>query len=63
MLAQGLIPVVNVIKLFWRKSRLPQSLEIEKSLVWCLNLNNNVKYVKRMQFFMQNHNSKTVYRF
>ena len=37
------IPVVNVLKLFMKKSRFPKNIEIEKSFFWCLNLPKNVK--------------------
>ena len=36
-------PVFYVIKLFWRNSRFPKNLEIEKSSSQWLNLHKNVK--------------------
>ena len=35
--------VVDVIKLFWRKSRFPKNTEIQKKFIFCLNLHKNVK--------------------
>ena len=53
-LPQASSPVVNVVKLFWQKSRFPQNFEIEKSLFWCLNLHKNVKTMH----FKQNYTLK-----
>ena len=41
-----LLPVVDVIKHFLRKSRFPQNWEIQKSLFWCLNLHKNAKTIR-----------------
>ena len=46
--------VLDVIKLFCRKSRFTCNLDIEKSLFWCLNLHKNVKTM----LFKQNNTVK-----
>ena len=53
-------PVVDVIKLFWRKSRFPLDEEIEKyGFFWCINLH---KYVNTLPFWAKIY-SETVYCF